>query len=302
MTRPEPLDDAQLDRLLGAYQVPSLPPGLADRIGAEAAREDRVKTLSPFPQLRRGARRPWMRRGLAAGVIAINLIVASAIAATLSGHFPALRHIATAAANVLHLPHHRAAPHHLNRVTHVVPVHRTASTMAPPPPAVAAPNPEQIFAERHPLMVLRREGLIGPGEMRRERIALFAERHPRAAARRAHVLRMRALREIDFGLPAPIRADRPGGLDRVLPNPRLSAAGPRARMDERKAFEREREEFEQRANAKWPVKPAQLQDNPRRTRDKPIAESEHRSAHRAMIRRQWRERMRLFRAGHRRHI
>jgi len=306
MTRPEPLDDAQLDGLLGTYQAPPLPAGFADRVSAEATREGRVETPPPSRARRRQVRRPWTRRGLVAGVIAINLIVASAIAATLSGHFPAFRDIATAAVEALHLPRRHAASHHTVRLAHAVPAHQAAAVAVPPPsPEAAGPVPAPLFAERHPLMALRREGLVTPQEVRRARLALFARRHPGALARRAH---LRALRQAGFDMGAPMPSDRSASSDRSSPNLALppaalrgpSAAEPRLRLEERDAFERERRELEQRADAKWPAKPAKLEDSPRQLRDKPVAEPAHKLLHRAMPQRQWRERKRLRRLGHRR--
>jgi hypothetical protein len=113
MTGPNPLDDAALDRLLGHHEAPPpLTQGFADRVLAEAAREDRQTGVPPLPPRPRAARRPWARRSVWAGVIAINLIVASAIAATITGVSPRLSHAVAMAAQVLHIHRHAAPPPH----------------------------------------------------------------------------------------------------------------------------------------------------------------------------------------------
>lgn len=303
MTRPDPLDDIQLDRLLGAHHAPPLSADFAQRAAAEAVREDRAPGLPPSPSSVHRARRPWTRRGLVAGVVAVNLIVASAIAATFSGHFPALQHVATSVARVLHIRPHQAAPHPMP-VVHVLPLHREAPIVAPPPVPPEVSTPAQIFTERHPLMVMRREDLLPPRPLVQQRRAiLFAERHPAAARMLAHRARLRAPRDADAVQPAPLREGRPA-LDKI---PARNAAadipraadqpGPRARLDDREAFERERRELEQRANAEWPAKPVDAHEKPTEPQAKPAA-AEKKPEHAGAPHSKWHERLKTRRQAH----
>lgn len=225
MTQSDPLDDMELDRLLGAHQVPSLPPDFAQLLVGEAVREARPSTLTPLPAVRRRAHRPWTRRGLVAGIIAVNLIVASAIAATLGGHFPVLRHIAFTAARVLNLPQRQPAPQHTIRVTHRAIVRPAAPAVAPPVPPATVTEKAEIFADRHPFMALRQDSLATQEAIGGPRVVPFAERHPFAALA-------------------------------------LARRAARLRLDDRQAFERERRELEQRANARWPAQPPEVHDKP----------------------------------------
>jgi len=305
MTRPDPLDDMQLDQLLGAHRVPPLSDDFARRVIAEAAREDRVATLPPSPPRNRRAGRPWTRRGLVAAVVAVNLIVASAIAATFSSHFPALRHVATAMARVLHLPHHRSIPHPLHVAHAAVPRSRPA-TIVPPAPPPEAPAPAQVFAERHPLMAMRQAGLLPPRPLVRRRAILFAERHPIAAHALARRARLRALAEAHTIPPAELREERPMP-ERIVPErpagadmPRAVApAGPRARLEEKEAFERERRELEQRANAEWPAKPTDIHEKPAEMHDRAANAAEKKPARPAALHPKWRERQKIGHQGRR---
>jgi len=307
MTRPDLLDDMQLDQLLGAHQAQPLPADFVQRVAAEATREDRARSLPPFQPHMRRVRRPWARRGLVAGLVAVNLIVASAIAATISGHFPALQHVAATVVRVLHIPHHHAASHPL-RAAHDAPRHHEAPIVAPPPAPPEAIIPDQIIAERHPLLAMRREGLLPPRPLVQQRRAmLFAERHPLAAHALMHRARMRALRAADATRPAALRekrltldgmaADKPT----IAEMPRTEAeAGFRARLDDRAAFERERRELEQRANAEWPSKPAEGREKPEEAHEKPHdrpAVTERKASQAGVTHPKWRERMKARRQG-----
>jgi hypothetical protein len=153
MTDPTPLDDAALDRLLGHHEAPPLPAGFADRVLAEAAREDRPVSVPPLPPKPRSARRAWTRRGLWAGVVAFNLIVASAIAATITGVPLQLAHVAAAAAQVFHI-HHREAPVH-----HVAPhpVHRVSA------PPMRPMRPMSMMPAARPLLLPHAPMALPPG-------------------------------------------------------------------------------------------------------------------------------------------
>jgi len=304
MTRPDPLDDMHLDRLLGAHRAPPLSDDFGRRVAAEAVREDRAPTLPPS-RPRHQRTRPWTRRGLVAAVVAANLIVASAIAATFSGHFPALRHVATVVARVLHLPHHHLTTHPL-RIAHVAPPRSRPTAIAPsaPPPEVLAPA--QTFAERHPLMAMRQEGPLPPRALVKRRAILFAERHPIAADALVRRARLRALAEAraipsaelreERPVPERIAPVRPAGADMLRADP---ASGSRTRLEEREAFERERRELEQRANAEWPAKPTDIHDKPAEMHDKAVNAAEKKPAQPAAFHHQWRERQKAVRQGRR---
>jgi len=307
MTRPDSLDDMQLDQLLGAHRAPPLPADFAQRVAAEAMREDRTLSLPPFPPQTRRVHRPWARRGLVAGLVAVNLIVASAIAATFSGHFPALQHVAATMARVLHIPRHHATPYPPH-MAHDAPRHREAAIVAPPPAPPEAITPAQIFTERHPLLTMRREGLLPSRPLAQQRSAiLFAERHPLAAHALMHRARMRALRAADAVQPAPLREERPALGRMPAEKPAIAdtlrtkaQAGLRARLDDRAAFERERRELEQRANAEWPAKPAEAREKPEEARERPHdrpAVTERKAAHPGAVHPKWRERMKRRRQG-----
>jgi hypothetical protein len=313
MSRPEPLDDGQLDLLLGAYRAPSLSAAFADRVIAEAAREDRPRTPSPSAVPPRRGRRPWTRRGLVAAFVAVNLVVASAIAATLSGHLPVFQHIATTAARLLHLSHRHDAPHPSGRTAHATPTHRhpapAPSPASPPLPTVAS-TPADLFAERHPLMAMRHEAPAVVRMQRVRRAILFSRHHPVAARlleHRAHAAEIGAVKRAD------VRADLPMREGHLMPAHRLSPEGaplPRSelpgdghqRLDDRAAFERERRELEQRANAEWPARPRELHENSPQLRDKPAARAEQNKDRPIKPRQQWRERARGRRLGRHRPV
>lgn len=311
MTRPDPLDEAMLDRLLDAHKAPPLPADFAQRVTDEVARQDRPATLPPFAPRPHAPHRPWTRRGLIAGVVAINLIVASAIAATFSGHFPALQHIAITAARVLHIRHHHAAPPHISRVAHVAPSHQEAIPVVVPVPP-ADPTPAELFAERHPLMAMRREGLIAAGRVDGRRAILFAEHHPfaaRALVRRARIARLRELHEADFGSGAGIGGGRakpdyqdalPAAATEISPARRQPEIRPR--LQDRDAFEQERRALEQRADALWPEKRADLRNVSDEAHHKPVTAGEEKRLHRAGPRQKWHDRIKARRSERRRRI
>ena len=305
MIRPDPLDDMQLDQLLGAHRAPPLSDDFARRVIAEAAREDRVPTLPPLRPRDHRTGRPWTRRGLVVAVVAVNLIVASAIAATFSGRFPALQHVATAMARVLHLPHHRSVSRPLHVAHAAVPRTRPAVIVAPVPPP-ETPAPAQIFADRHPLVAMRQAGLLPPRPLVRRRAILFAERHPIAAHALVRRARLRALAEARAIPPAELREERPAPERLARERPagavlsRVEAASqPRARLEEREAFERERRELEQRANAEWPVKPTDIHEKPAEMHDKAANAAEKKPARPAALHPKWRERQKMGRQGRR---
>lgn len=303
MTRPDPLDEAMLDRLLDAHKVPPLSADFAQRVTDEVTRADRPATLPPFAPRPHASRRPWTRRGLIAGVVAVNLIVASAIAATFSGHFPALQHIAVTAARVLHIRHHHGAAPHISRVAHVAPSHREAIPVAVPVPP-DEPTPEELFAERHPVMALRREGLIAARPMNARRAMLFAERHPFAAhalAHRARIARLRELRQSDGGPNAAIAEQRLAS-DQVdaMRTFRTERLGRALRLQDRDAFEQERRVLEQRADALWPEKHADLRNISGEAHDKRVTAGKAKRPHRAGLRQKWHERIRARRLERRR--
>lgn len=136
------LDEA-LDRLLAAWEAPDLPDGFAERVTAEAARSDRPRTSSPSVRSR-VRKRPWTRRGVFAGVLAINLILASAVAAAIGSgvlDFARVRQVAVRV--IAHIvPHHAGphlAPHHL--LTHAAPAMRQSvkTQISRPVPRVRGP-------------------------------------------------------------------------------------------------------------------------------------------------------------------
>lgn len=124
---------APVDDLLAGLRVPSLPADIADRVVAEAGRPGRVPALAT-PPLRRAHRRRWTRRGVWTTVLAINLVVASAVAAALgTGAVSAPGLIA-------------AARHAVARLVH-------PGGAAPRPPIAHAPAP----AARRPAAAARPE-------------------------------------------------------------------------------------------------------------------------------------------------
>lgn len=99
------LTDADLGRLLAMAPTGSSSTTMADRIVAEATRADRVRPIPGAISPRR-PRRPWMRRPIVIGIVALNLIAASAIAATFGGGHFALPGLAAISARLFPTAHH----------------------------------------------------------------------------------------------------------------------------------------------------------------------------------------------------
>jgi hypothetical protein len=217
-TPPDPmmLDDAALDRLLGHAETPPMSADFADRVLAEAAREDRVVRVPPLPPRLRTVHRPWTRRGVWAGLIAVNLIVASAIAATVTGVAPRLAphfaHVMAVAAHVLHIHRHEVAPP--EPIHHVMPRVTRPEPIRPLPFARAMPSdvrPMPMRPDMHPPLLAR--------PIMRPPLRANAMRHPRGMLGQrgphpfAHV--PPRLRQ-----PPAFRSGQgPGGGDRLQPRP-----------------------------------------------------------------------------------
>ncbi|WP_419827431.1 hypothetical protein [Sphingomonas sp.] len=174
-------DDAALTRLLDAWDVPALAPDFAARVTAEAARSDRPRLpprVSP-----RGRARPWTRRGVWTGIVAINIVLASAVAAFGGGGMDLHRlHAAAAQLIAQVLPRHRldhTSPlNHPRGVLRALPVTRAVPAMLPlafrPPPvrrpaigrpAALHPPPSRMHRLERPFAAHRRE-LRRPGFVR----------------------------------------------------------------------------------------------------------------------------------------
>ena len=148
-----------LDRLLDQARVPPTPAGLADRIVAHAtAQPQQAPAVPPRRGDRRGA---WLRRPRTlAAFVGANLLVASAVAATLSGglKLPPLREVPVIAPVLAAIaPAHPPKPvrHHA-----VVP---PAPRSTPEPQAVQAP----VVRQPPP----RIERMLARGDRLAERIA-----------------------------------------------------------------------------------------------------------------------------------
>ena len=100
-----------LDRLLAGATVPTMSAGLIDRIVAEAERPGRVVLPVARPPRSRG--RQWTRRGAWSGIVAVNLMLATAVAAAFGGGALTFAKIAVVAQHVvahLRAPFHHAEP------------------------------------------------------------------------------------------------------------------------------------------------------------------------------------------------
>jgi hypothetical protein len=190
MSDPTPLDDADLDRLLGFHEAPPLSGDFADRLLAEALREDRPAPLPPVPRSRPPARR-W-RRGAVAGLVAAHLLLASAVAAAITGYAPPLAHVFAVARHALQFHRYEAPPHHahppapkMGAMRHDGPAlapgveagARRAPSMAPlMRDPVRLERPVEIRPVVHPLPPERR-GMPPRGSQQRQR-ALRMPPHP----------------------------------------------------------------------------------------------------------------------------
>jgi hypothetical protein len=116
-------DDAALARLLDLWDVPAVSTDFAARVASEATRPDRPRLPPPVPP--RGRVRPWTRRGVWTGIVAINIVLASAVAAAFGGGFDLHRLHAAA----LHLVS-RMLPHH--HLSHVPPSNHTSAPRRSP--------------------------------------------------------------------------------------------------------------------------------------------------------------------------
>ena len=104
MTAPDTAMPADLDLLLASVSVPAMSADLIDRIVAEAARADRVALPVTAPRRSRG--RQWTRRGVWSGVVAVNLMLATAVAAAFGGGALTFATIAVVAQHVVqHIRH-----------------------------------------------------------------------------------------------------------------------------------------------------------------------------------------------------
>ena len=125
MTGRDPLMPPDLDRLLANATVPAMSAGLIDRIVAEAARPGRTALPVARPPRSRG--RQWTRRGVWSGIVAVNLMLATAVAAAFGGGALTFARIATVARHVvehIRAPFHHAEPR--TRPARPVVVHRLA--------------------------------------------------------------------------------------------------------------------------------------------------------------------------------
>ena len=157
MTGGDPMMPPDLDRLLANADVPAMSAGLIDRIVAEAARPGR--TALPVARAPRSRGRRWTRRGVWSGIVAVNLMLATAVAAAFGGGALTFATIATVARHVV--DHIRAPFHHAGRPVvpgrHVV-IHRLAV-----PAAAIATTPRIAFP------VLRSPVVAAPSAMDRSR-------------------------------------------------------------------------------------------------------------------------------------
>lgn len=175
-------DDAALARLLDAWDVPAISPDFAVRVTAEATRADRPR-LPPRLSPRRRAR-PWTRRGLWTGIVAINIVLASAVAAAFGGGGFDLHRLHVAAVQLVArvLPQHRpvqALPlNHSRGILRASPVTRAVPAIPPPAfrppplrrpvigrPAAGHPPPSRMHRLERPFAADRRE-LRRPGFLR----------------------------------------------------------------------------------------------------------------------------------------
>lgn len=210
MSDPTPLDDADLDRLLGFHEAPPLSGDFADRLLAEALREDRPPTpaalpaLPPLPRSRPPARR-W-RRGAVAGLVAAHLLLASAVAAAITGYAPPLAHVFAVARQALQFHRHEAAPHHahppapkVGAMRHDGPilapeVEHGARLTPPMAPPMRDPGrmerPAEIRHAVHPMHPLMRgiRGMPPRGGHERQRV-MRMQPHPAPFARQEQVRR-----------------------------------------------------------------------------------------------------------------
>lgn len=118
MTDRTPLDDIALDRLLGLAPQPPMATDLVDRIVAAAQRPGRTV----LPGRSRPSTRPrrWTRRTVWTGVIAINLMLASAVATAFGGGVLSMAKIAVVAHQIAHHLRHpleKTPPSHQRSVS-----------------------------------------------------------------------------------------------------------------------------------------------------------------------------------------
>lgn len=111
----DPAMPPDLDRLLSAATIPAMPAELIERIVAEAQRSDR--TAPPVQTRRRAHARAWTRRGVRTGIVAVSLMLATAVAAAFGGGAVSVARIQA------------VAQHVVERIRH--PFHHTASVAGP---------------------------------------------------------------------------------------------------------------------------------------------------------------------------
>ena len=137
------ITDAMVDALLATHQVPALREDFADQVLAAAQSSRASPNNLPWP---RRSLRPWRRSPLWLGVIALNIIAASAVAAMVSG-IPVWHHVTELVQKVTHGWHR--APVHSGP-------HRVLQRplVASRPPALSSPTMATAAAEPRPAAVL----------------------------------------------------------------------------------------------------------------------------------------------------
>ena len=227
----EPIDSVLAGKL-GAYTVPALPPGFADRLVA-AALADPVSTGSALPRLRRPSARRWLRGGVAGlGVIAVGMISISAAA---MGYFGEPIRLAVVQTPVVGKVIERVLPKSLRREKHEAPAKLSQAVARPVALPVQSPVATTLVPDDVP------PAQLTPIERRQRFHAILAdpaarqawiEAHPKAAQRiarrRAEVQRRRA----DAGLAPQARLPLQGPVRPLLRREGLPMMERRERIEQ----------------------------------------------------------------------